>query len=222
MQNNDLGLSRFFTKVYTWMFIGMLTSGAIAYITSINQNMIRFVYTNFYLIIIAELAVVIILSALRKKVSSSVAKILFILYSALSGLTLCSIFIVFKLDSVLYVFISTAVMFATLSFYGYSTKQDLSSLGKMLLAALISIIICSIINIFTGNGTFGIIISVASVAIFLGLTAWDMQNLKRIYYSYQNDSEQIEKASIFGALNLYLDFINIFLELLNLFGEKKR
>ena len=112
-------------------------------------------------------------------------------------------------------------MFGLLAVYGYITKTDLSSFGKILLFALLAIIIMSVINIFAHNGTFGIIISIISIVVFLGLTAWDMQALKAMYNYYANDEKELGKIAIYGALDLYLDFINIFLQLLNLFGKSK-
>lgn len=214
-------MSKFFSKVYMWMFIGLVISGVVAYYTSGSLNMLRFVSNNFLLICIVEIVVVIAFSALRNKVSPSVARLLFIVYSAISGLTLSSIFLVYKIESIGMVFLSSAIMFGLLAAYGYITKQDLSSFGKLLIFALIAVIIMSLINIFIGNSTFGIVISVISIVIFLGLTAWDMQMLKNIYRYYENDPVQLNKASVYGALNLYLDFINIFLELLSLFGKRK-
>lgn len=219
--NNDGKMSRFFSKVYLWMFIGLLISAGVAYYTSITPSMIKFVYGGYIFILILELVVVILFSALRKKVSPIVARILFVLYSAISGLTLSSIFLVYKIQSVGIVFLSSALMFALLAVYGYTTKQNLSSFGKILLFALLAIIIMSVINIFVGNGTFGIIISVVSIMVFLGLTAWDMQALKSMYNYYANDENELNKIAIYGALDLYLDFINIFLNLLNLFGNSK-
>jgi FtsH-binding integral membrane protein len=174
-----------------------------------------------FTIIIAELVVVIAFTALRRKVSPLVAKILFLIYAALSGLTLSSIFLVYKISSIGMVFLSSAIMFGLLALYGYTTKTDLTSFGKLLLFGLLAIIIMSIINIFVGNGSFGIIISIASVVIFLGLTAWDMQKLKMLYNYYSSDETELSKFTIYGALDLYLDFINIFLQLLNLFGKRR-
>lgn len=219
--NSDDGMSRFFSKVYLWMFVGLLISGGVAYYTSITPSMIKFVYSGYTWILILELVVVILFSALRKKVSPTVAKLLFVLYSAISGLTLSSIFLVYKIQSVGIVFLSSALMFALLAMYGYITRQDLSSFGKILFFALLAIIIMSIVNIFVGNGTLGIIISIVSIAVFLGLTAWDMQTLKSMYNYYSNDENELNKIAIYGALDLYLDFINIFLQLLNLFGNSK-
>lgn len=217
----DNGLSKFFSGVYLWMFIGLLVSGIVAYYTAITPSMINFVYKGYTLIIIAELVVVIAFSALRRKVSPLVAKILFLTYAALSGLTLSSIFLVYKIGSIGMVFLSSAIMFGLLALYGYTTKTDLTAFGKLLLFALLAVIIMSIINIFVGSGTFGIIISIISVVIFLGLTAWDMQKLKSLYSYYASDENELEKVAIYGALDLYLDFINIFLQLLSLFGKEK-
>ena len=217
----DNGLSKFFSGVYLWMFIGLLVSGLVAYYTSISLNMLNFVYKSYTLIIIAELVVVIAFSALRRKVSPLVAKMLFITYAALSGLTLSSIFLVYKIGSIGMVFLSSAIMFGLLALYGYTTKTDLTSFGKMLLFGLIAVIIMSIINLFLGNGTLGIAISIVSIVIFLGLTAWDMQKLKMIYNYYSSNETELAKFTIYGALDLYLDFINIFLELLSLFGKRR-
>lgn len=219
--DNNNGISKFFSKVYLWMFIGLLISGGVAYYTSITPSMIKFVYGSYGWILITELIVVIAFSALRKKVSPGIAKVLFVTYAAVSGLTLSSIFLVYKIQSIGMVFLSSSLMFGLLAVYGYITKTDLSSFGKILLFALLAIIIMSVINIFDHNGTFGIIISIISIVVFLGLTAWDMQALKAMYNYYANDEKELGKIAIYGALDLYLDFINIFLQLLNLFGKSK-
>lgn len=219
--NSDNGMSKFFSKVYLWMFIGLLISGAVAYYTSVTPGVRGLVYGGFTFFIILELVVVIAFSALRKKVSPAVAKILFIIYSVVSGLTLSSIFLVYKLESIGMVFISAALMFGLLALYGFITKNDLSSFGKILIFALLAIIIMSLINMFIGNSTFSIVISVISIVVFLGLTAWDMQALKALYNYYASDEKELNKIAIYGALDLYLDFINIFLQLLNLFGKRR-
>lgn len=218
---NENGISKFFTKVYLWMFIGLLLSTISSYFTFINPAMNSFVYNAFGLILIIELIVVITFSLLRRKVSPMGAKIMFIVYSIISGLTLSSIFIVYKLSSIITVFLSAAVMFGLLALYGYFTNQDLTSFGKLLIFGLLAVVIMSIINIFVTNQSFDITISIISIIIFLGLTAWDMQNLKKIYYYYENDYEALDKSAIYGALDLYLDFINIFLDLLRLFGKSR-
>lgn len=219
--DNNNGMSKFFSKVYLWMFIGLLISGGVAYYTSITPGMIKFVYGSYGWILITELIVVIAFTALRKKVSPGIAKVLFVTYAAISGLTLSSIFLVYKIQSIGMVFLSSSLMFGLLAVYGYITKTDLSSFGKILLFALLAIIIMSVINIFAHNGTFGIVISIISIVVFLGLTAWDMQALKAMYNYYASDEKELGKIAIYGALDLYLDFINIFLQLLNLFGKSK-
>lgn len=218
---NENGISKFFTKVYLWMFIGLLLSTISSYFTFINPAMNSFVYNAFGLILMIELIVVITFSLLRRKVSPMGAKIMFIVYSIISGLTLSSIFIVYKLSSIITVFLSAAVMFGLLALYGYFTNQDLTSFGKLLIFGLLAVVIMSIINIFVTSQSFDITISIISIIIFLGLTAWDMQNLKKIYYYYENDYEALDKSAIYGALDLYLDFINIFLDLLRLFGKSR-
>ena len=130
------------------------------------------------------------------------------------------IFIVYKLGSIGIVFLAAALMFGLMGIYGLTTKNDLSSFGKILIFALIAIIIMSVINIFVQNSEFNIFICIVSILIFLGLTAWDLNNLKTIYRYYESNEEELNKAAIYGALDLYLDFINIFLNLLNLFGKR--
>ncbi len=220
-KNIDSRMSRFFSQVYLWMFVGLLVSAGVAYYTANSVAMLRFVEQSYFFIIIAELLVVILFTALRKKVSPGMAKLLFIIYAATSGLTLSSIFIAFKITSIAVVFVAAALMFGMLALYGFITKQDLSSLGKILIFALLAIVIVSLINIFVGNSGLSIFISIISVVVFLGLTAWDMQALKSMYNYYQNDEAELNKVAIYGALDLYLDFINIFLQLLNLFGSSK-
>ena len=214
------GMSKFFSKVYMWMFIGLLVSGGAAYFTAHNMAMMKFVYGSFGFILLLELVVVLVFSALRKKVSPLVAKILFLVYSLISGLTLSSIFIVYKIGSVGMVFLSAALMFALLAIYGYTTKNDLSSFGKILIFALIAIIIMSIINIFVKSSGLDLFLCIVSILVFLGLTAWDMNNLKAMYNYYVSDEKELSKIAIYGALDLYLDFVNIFLNLLSLFGKR--
>ncbi len=219
--NSENKMANFFSRVYLWMFVGLLVSGGIAYYTSVTTGVRELVYNYFSLFLILELVVVIAFSALRRKVSTLVAKILFLVYAGISGLTLSSIFLVYRLDSIGMVFLSSALMFGLMAAYGYITKTNLSSFGKVLIFALLTVIIMSLINMFIGNGTFGIVISVISIVVFLGLTAYDMQNLKEIYNYYANDEDELNKVAVYGALDLYLDFINIFLRLLQLFGKRR-
>ena len=215
MIDSKNSFSKFISGVYLWMFLGLLVSGLTAYLTSTSISMLRFISKNLLIIIILEFIVVIAFSSLQRK-----AKILFIVYSFISGLTLSSIFLVYTKGSLMMIFVSSAIMFALLALYGYTTNTNLDSLGKILIFGLLAIIITSIINIFINSSGLDITLSIVSVVLFLGLTAYDMQKLKSIYSYYQSDSNMLEKSAIYGALNLYLDFINIFLELLNLFGKR--
>ena len=218
--SREIVMSNFLSKVFLWMMIGLLISGGTAYLTYATPSITKFVYQFYTLILLVELIVVISFTALRRKVSPSMAKLLFIIYSIVSGLTLSSIFIVYKLGSIGIVFLAAALMFGLMGIYGLTTKNDLSSFGKILIFALIAIIIMSVINIFVQNSEFNIFICIVSILIFLGLTAWDLNNLKTIYRYYESNEEELNKAAIYGALDLYLDFINIFLNLLNLFGKR--
>lgn len=219
--NNDNGKSKFFTGVYLWMFIGLVLSGAVAYFTSTTPAMINFVRNGFFAIVILELIVVIAFTALRNKISSTVAKVLFIIYSIVSGLTLSSIFLYYKFGSVVMVFLSAALLFGLMAVYGYLTKQDLSSFGRLMLFGLIAVIILSIINMFVLNSALGLVASIISIIVFLGFTAWDMKKLRSVYEYYVGNEEELNKAAIYGALDLYLDFVNIFLDLLRLFGKSR-
>lgn len=203
-------------KVFLWMTVGLLITFATGYVVSVNPNMIERVFSSSIYIILAiiELALVIILSARITKMNPTTARVLFILYSFVTGLTFSSIFIVYEISSIIYVFLITAIIFGILSLIGYSTNIDLTKFGTYLMIALIAILLSTIINIFIGNGTFEIIICIISVLVFLGFTAYDVQKIKRLSNYYDEDS-----IAIIGALELYLDFINIFLDLLKLFAK---
>lgn len=219
MYNN--GINKFFSKVYFWMFLGTFLSGVTAYYTSITEGVRNIVYSNLGLILIIEFVLVIVSSLLINKISPMVAKILFMLYSIVSGLCLSSIFLVYKISSIGSVFLVATIMYVLMAIYGFTTKQDLTKLGKILFFALLAIIIVSVITIFVPNNSLSIGISIISVVVFLGLTAWDIQKLKMIYNGSTGNEIILEKAAIYGALQLYLDFINIFLDLLRLFGRER-
>lgn len=216
----DEGLSKFFTKVYLWMFIGLLLSGVTSYLVS-NTASIAFVIKNYTIFALLEIIMVIAFVSLRKKASPQLATVLFLIYALMNGATLSIIFLAYSIKSILYVFIASALLYGTLAVYGYVTKKDLTNMGRLLFFGLIAIIIVSLINMFVGNTGLDIILSVLSICVFLGLTAWDMQSLKMIYNYYSYDEKELNKASIYGALDLYLDFINVFLNLLRLFGRAK-
>ena len=213
----------FITKVYRWMTLALLISGLTALYTASSQTLISFIFGSkfvFYGLLVAELALVFVLSAALHKMSVGLGVFFFILYSVINGLTISSIFIIFEIRSIFIVFFISAAMFAGMSIYGAKTKQNLMSAGRYLMMALIGLIIASLVNLLLKSSMLEWIISLISVAVFTGLTAYDTQKMFKIARN-SDDSEIFQKAAIMGALELYLDFINIFLSLLNLFGKRK-
>ncbi len=211
-------LNRVYSKVFGWMFIGLLLTFLTGYTVANNLDMLLFVYEGNKWIIfsIIEIVLVIFLSARIQKMSSITAKICFVIYSIVTGLTFSSIFIAYKLDSIIYVFGITALLFGIFALFGHFTKMDLSKISTYLFMGLIGIIICGIVNIFLGNETFDLVICVIGVIIFLGYTAYDV---KKINYLSQAFAKE-DNLAIYGALELYLDFINLFLKLLRLFAKR--
>lgn len=208
-----------FPKVFMWMFIGLLVSFGTGYYVYSNPNMLYNIFSTslYYIIIIAELAIVIFLSARIQKMNPLTAKISFLLYSIVTGLTLSMIFVEFEMTSIIYVFIITSFIFLVFSLLGYFTKIDLSKYSTIFMMGLFGLIIATIVNIFLKNAMFDIILSWIGIILFVGLVAYDIQKIKR----YEMIIEDSDKAAIIGALELYLDFINIFLRLLSLFGKSK-
>lgn len=205
-------------KTFLWMFIGLMVTFLTGFIISMNETMLENVFSGaFWIIIILELALVIFFSARVHKMSPTTAKICFILYSFVSGLTFSSVFVTFEIASVMYVFLISAALFAVFGLIGYYTNLDLSKIGTYLLMALLGTLICVIVNMFVGNSTFDLILSIIIVLIFIGFTAYDMQNIKRL----SEDGIDNDVVAINGAFQLYLDFINIFLQLLSIFGDAK-
>lgn len=209
-------MSDILKKVFGWMFIGLLVTFVTGYVVSINPNMFYSMINSYFLLAIIEIVLVIILSARIAKMNPLTARIMFMLYSFVSGLTFSSIFVVYQIPSIMIVFLITSLIFGILSFIGYTTNVDLTKIGTYLFVGLIAIIIASIINIFVGNGTFEIIVCSISILIFLGFTAYDIQKIKALENVIDDDN-----LAIYGALQLYLDFINIFIDLLRLFGGSR-
>lgn len=231
----DEGLRAYMLKVYNYMTTGLLITGLIAYffgkasvITNELGEIIAFTSIGAslfqsplaFVVMLAPLGFVFFLSARINKMSVSAAQTTFWIFSAIMGLSLASLFIQFTQTSIVRVFFITSGTFAAMSLYGYTTKKDLTKLGGFLFMGLIGIIIASIVNIFIGSSAMQFAISVIGVLIFVGLTAYDTQKIKNMYYS--GDSESIgSKKALMGALRLYLDFINLFILLLQLFGQRR-
>ncbi len=214
----------YMTKVYNWMALALFVTGIVAYITATTPQMISAIVSSkllFYGLILGELGLVIYLTAAIRKMSQTTAIASFLIYSVLNGLTMSVIFLVYTTSSISTTFFVTAGTFAAMSFYGYTTKKDLTSIGNMAFMALIGIIIASIVNFFLKSEMMYWIITYLGVAIFVGLTAYDTQKLKEIGSRGFSDQENMEKMSVLGALTLYLDFINLFLFLLRILGDRK-
>ncbi len=205
-------------KTFGWMFIGLLVTFITGYVISMNPNMLLNVMstTGLILIVIIEFALVIFLSARITKMKPITAKISFLLYSFVSGLTFSSIFVVYEITSIMFVFLITAILFAVMAAIGAFTKVDLTKMGTYLFMALLGVILCTIVNIFLNSPSFDLIISIVVILIFIGFTAYDVQKIKNL--SEMNLIAE-DNLAIYGALELYLDYINLFLHLLRFFGN---
>lgn len=206
----------FFVKVFMWMFMGLFATGLVSYITYSTG----FIYniatpTTWSIILIVELVVVILFTFLFRKLPPLGASILFFVYAIVNGLTLSTIYVIYDLSSIMLVFFGTAIFFGVLALIGYKTDKDLTKIGTIATVALIIALIVSVINIFIGATIIDIVLDWAIVAIFAGLTMYDMQRIK--HYK----SQMAEKGYIYGAMDLYLDFINMFLRLLSIFGKSR-
>jgi FtsH-binding integral membrane protein len=230
----DEGLRSYMLKVYNYMGIGLVVTGLVAYFTYtasfveqsgqiVGVTALGNVLYNTplqWVVMLAPLAFVLVLSFGIGKLSTGVAQILFWAFAAVMGLSLSSIFAVYTGGSIAKVFFISAAMFGGMSLYGYTTKRDLTQIGSFLVMGLWGLIIASIVNLIWPSGALGFAISIVGVVVFLGLTAWDTQKIKESYNeSYGTDV--LAKGAIMGALNLYLDFINLFLMLLRLFGNQR-
>ncbi len=217
-------VSSFFQKMYLWMFIGLLVSAIGAYSIFLFPALAIYIIFSplFWVLIVAELIIVIVLSMLLKRISATTAKVLFVLYSFITGLTLSVVLFAYTLASVYSVFLIVSVMFLLLSLYGYFTKRDLTALGPILFIGLIGIIICAVVNLFLKSSGFSMAIAVIGVIIFTGLIVYDTQVMKKFFELEKKNKEALSKLAIFGALKLYLDFINLFLMLLRLLGKRRR
>lgn len=206
-------------KVFLWMTLGLLVTFGTGYFVATNPTMVLNIFTSGmqWIFLLVELGLVFFLSARILKMKGITAKICFLIYSFVSGLTFSSIFIVYDLMSIFYVFLIAAIVFAIFGAIGYFTKMDLTKLGSYLLMALIAVIVCAILNIFLKNTGFDFVIAIISILIFIGFTAYDVQKIKQL----QNSGLPEDNVAILSALNLYLDYINIFIHLLAIFGKQR-
>lgn len=210
-------------KVYVWMAMALAITGICAYGVAGSPSILQMIYGNpmtIWILFAAELGLVFYTTARINRLSLTTATTLFIIYSALNGVTLSSIFLVYSMSSIAKVFFITAGTFGAMATYGYFTKTDLSKFGSILIMALIGLILATVVNIFMKSAMFDMILSYIGVLIFVGLTAWDSQKIKEMLAVQTDMSEGAQKIALMGALTLYLDFINLFLYLLRIFGSK--
>lgn len=211
-------------KVYIWMTLALVITAVTAYGVATSPALMTTIFTNkilFWGLIIAELALVWGISGAINRLSLATATLMFIAYSVINGATLSVIFAAFSTTAIVKTFIVTAGTFGAMSLVGYFTKKDLTSMGKLLFMALIGIIIATIVNMFIASSGLDLIISYLGVLIFVGLTAYDTQKIKHMLSMAPDASEQMQKYALLGSLTLYLDFINLFLYLLRIFGSNR-
>lgn len=225
VQRTGSGLQTFMAQVYGWMTVGLLLTAFVALYVASSEALLSMIFSSkivFFGLIIAQLGVVFVLSGMVHKMSGAMATSLFMLYSVLTGVTISSVLLLYTASSIASTFFICAAMFGALSIYGYTTKRSLTGMGSFLFMGLIGIIIASIVNIFMQSSMMSMVISYAGVLIFAGLTAYDTQKLKDMGNEInQEDKENMRRYSIMGALTLYLDFINLFLMLLRILGDRR-
>lgn len=218
------GIASFMYKVYAWMAVGLFITAFTAYGVALNPALFSMVFMNkvgFFGIFIAQIALVFALSAFIQKLSFGVAATMFTLYSVLMGLSLSFIFLVYQLASIYMVFGITMGMFGVMALYGYVTKADLTSFGNIMFMGLIGLLIGSLVNMFFQNPGFQYFLSFLGVAVFTGLVAYDVQRIKQLGSFLISHGEAENKVALVGALTLYLDFVNLFLFLLQLLGKRR-
>lgn len=219
-------VSDYVRSVYNWMGIGLALTGFVAYYVSTSESLLRLVFGNpllLMVLIVAELGLVFAIAGMVNRMSAATATALFVIYSGLNGVTLSSIFLVYVQTSIVSTFLICAATFIACSLYGWMTKRDLTSLGGFMMMGLIGIVIASLVNLFLQSSSVSAIISYIGVFVFIGLTAYDTQKIKNMAMTQPAnlDGAVIRKGAILGALSLYLDFINLFLMLLSIFGQRR-
>lgn len=207
------------SKTFFWMFLGLLGTAIVAWYTYSSGLFISIILGNYWgLLLIAEVVVVLLFSFLFKKLPPVVVGILFFAYAMLNGVTLSTTFILFELNSIVWLFVASAVLFGGMAFFGYKTKKDLSNWRTLLFGVLIAGIILSLINWFLKNSIVDIVLDWVILLVFFGITAYDMNKIKALA---EDESLDKSKLHIYGAMELYLDFINIFLRILSIFGKRR-
>ena len=219
----DEGLRTFMLRVYNYMTLGLGLTGITAYLVSSSPELMTTLFTSplMWVVMLAPLGFVMFLSFGIHKMSASTAQTVFWVYAVVMGVSMSTIFMAYTATSIARVFFITSGTFAAMSLYGYTTKKDLSGMGSFLFMGLIGIVLASIVNIFMASSALAFAISVLGVLIFVGLTAYDTQSIKQSYYEHGGEGEIGHKSAIMGALRLYLDFVNLFIMLLQLLGNRR-
>ena len=203
--------------------MALAITGVTAFGVASSPNLLALIFSSkllFFGLIIAELALVILLTARLQKLSLTTATLVFVLFAVINGVTLSSIFVIYTMASIAQTFFICSATFGVMAVYGYTTKRDLSSMGKLLFMALIGLIIATVVNIFMRSSGLDMAISYIGVLVFVGLTAWDTQKIKLMLANAEDMGEGAQKIALIGALSLYLDFINLFIYLLRIFGRR--
>ena len=208
----------FLTQAFVWMFAGLLVTAGVAYVVTTNAQLLAFAQGSFFLLFIAQIAIVVVISAAINRISATVALGLFFVYAASLGITIGLIVSAYTTGSVVTAFLSASAMFGAAAIYGHVTKRSLAKLGGILFMGVIGLLVAMVLNIFLANDTITWVISLVGVVIFTALTAYDVQRIQSGELAAQTGS--MEKAAVIGALQLYLDFINIFLFTLRLLGGR--
>lgn len=211
-------------KVYVWMTLALVITGFTAYAVATSPALLMAIVGNRFVLlglIVAELALVVGISGAINRLSLTAATLMFVLYSVINGATLSVVFLAFTMSSITSVFFITAGTFATMALVGYTTKKDLTSMGRMLFMALIGLVIATVVNMFMRNSGLDMILNYVGVLVFVGLTAYDTQKIKEQLMMAGDAGEAAQKVALVGALTLYLDFINLFLYLLRILGKRE-
>ncbi|MBQ9770365.1 MAG: Bax inhibitor-1/YccA family protein [Lentisphaeria bacterium] len=221
---SEVSVTSVMAGVYGWMTFALAISGICAYLVGTTPNLTKSLLTGgtYWVLIIAEVVLVMVISSMINKMSAALATALFVAYSALNGITLGFIFLAYTMESIALTFFVTAGTFAVMAVIGTVTKIDLSKFGSIMLMALIGLIIASLVNMFIRSSALYWVCTYAGVLIFTGLTAYDVQTIKRLCYETEGEGFEVKrKVAIIGALSLYLDFVNLMLYLLRIFGGRK-
>ena len=219
----DVGLREYMVKVYNYMAVALAISGFVAFFTASSTALMQAIFGTplSWVVVLAPLAFVFLFSYKLNSLSSTQAKSYLWIFSGLMGLSLATVFVVYTQASIARVFFISASVFGIMGLYGYTTKKDLTEMGSFLMMGLIGVIIASLVNLFLRSSALDFALSILGLFIFIGLTAYDTQKIKQMYYQVSGNGEMVTKIAVMGALNLYMDFINLFLMMLRLFGDRR-